>query len=169
MSKYLYIRIFDDTNTDDYGVGVWFSGCTHHCKNCQNPMSWNENNGEEFSQKTIYDIINHFKENEKFYGNLFLTGGDPLCEYNIDCCTKFVKQFKETFSDKFPIWIWTGYNFEEVKDFEILKYIDVLIDGRFIDELKDYNLEYRGSSNQRVIDVKETLKHGEIIYYKNIK
>lgn len=150
MSNYLDIRKFDDSNTDDWAVGIWFSSCPHKCKGCQNPSSWNKNNGNPFTQKEIDYIINHFRENEKFYGNLFLSGGDPLCKDNIESSTELCKQFKNEFKDKFKIWCWTGYKFNDVNDLKIIEYIDVLIDGKFEINKRDITLKYRGSSNQNI-------------------
>ena len=150
MSNYLEIREFDDSNTDNWAMGIWYSSCPHKCFGCQNPSSWNKNNGKPFTQNEIDYIINHFKENEKFYGNLFLSGGDPLCNDNIESSTELCEQFKNEFGNKFNIWCWTGYTFDEIKDYSILKYIDVIIDGKFDITKRDITLPYRGSTHQNI-------------------
>lgn len=149
MAKCVAIKYFDDANTDAYGVGLWFSKCRHHCKGCQNKDLW-EDVGEEFTEEMLNNILKHFEDYAQFYGNLFFSGGDPLHEDNIETVTYIAKRFKEKFKDRFNVWLWTGYTYNEIKDKEILNYIDVLIDGKYVEKLRDLNLEFRGSSNQCV-------------------
>lgn len=168
MAKYLDIKFFDDANTDDYAVGIWFSKCSHHCVGCQNKESWKDI-GEEFTEDTLEMILTHFEENQSFYGNLFLTGGDPLHKDNIETSIYIAKRFKEKFGNKFPIWVWTGYTFSEIKDIEILNYIDVLIDGKYIEELRDVQLLYRGSKNQMVYRKKNNVwQEGKVSYNQQV-
>ena len=148
--RYNKIRKMDISNGEGVRVSVFFQGCSFHCKNCFNPETWDFESGKEFND----DVINHILDlcdNEYIVG-LSILGGEPLHPFNIKGSTKLAKEFKKKYSDK-NIWLWSGFLFENLKDKEIMKYIDVLVDGQYVDELNDPTLDYRGSSNQRVIDV----------------
>ena len=145
-------------------IALWVSGCEHHCKNCQNPESWNCNAGKPFNDEDLHKLLNELSL--PYYDGLTLTGGDPLHPSNIDSVEYVVKEVKKALPDK-TIWCYTGYMFEEIKDLNIINYIDILIDGEYVDELRDITLAFKGSPNQRIIDVKETLKQGEIITIQN--
>ena len=107
------------------------------------------------------------KSQKEYIEGLSILGGEPLHPKNIDASTKLAKKFKETYPEK-TIWVWTGFNYENnLKDKEILKYIDYLVDGQFIEEQKNPKLKYAGSSNQRVIDIKKTLKKGQVVEISN--
>ena len=152
--RYNKIRKMDISNGEGVRVSVFFQGCSFHCKNCFNPETWDFESGKEFND----DVINHILDlcdNEYIVG-LSILGGEPLHPFNIKGSTKLAKEFKKKYSDK-NIWLWSGFLFENLKDKEIMKYIDVLVDGQYVDELNDPTLDYRGSSNQRVIDVKKSL------------
>lgn len=130
-------------------VVLFISGCIHHCKGCQNPHTWDFNGGKLFddvAKKFLFDSLS-----KDYIKGLTLSGGDPLCSYNdvLELC----KEVKKLFPNK-DICIYTGYTLEQLIKLdmsEILDYIDVLIDGRFIEELKDLSLSFRGSSNQRIL------------------
>ena len=161
--RYNKIRKMDISNGEGVRVSVFFQGCSFHCKNCFNPETWDFESGKEFND----DVINHILDlcdNEYIVG-LSILGGEPLHPFNIKGSTKLAKEFKKKYSDK-NIWLWSGFLFENLKDKEIMKYIDVLVDGQYVDELNDPTLDYRGSSNQRVIDVKKSLKNNKIEIYK---
>lgn len=143
---------------------LFVSGCPHHCKGCHNSITWDFNYGEDFNQE---EIINKIVNNSILKG-VTISGGEPLCKENIKAVLEFIKKIKEL-KPNFNIWCYSGYTFEELKarndkiTNEILNTIDVLVDGKFILAKKDPKIKFRGSSNQRVIDVKETLKQGRII------
>lgn len=140
-------------------TSIYISGCKHNCKGCHNPQSHDFNAGTEI---TIQDLINKILSLNCNY--ITLSGGDPLYSA-IECC-ELCKKLKEL-NPNFNIWVYTGFEFEYVKHFEIMKYIDVLCDGPFMERLKDTSLPFRGSSNQRLIDVPASLKSGKIILFNN--
>ena len=146
--NYLNISKDDLLNGDGIRVVLWVAGCNHQCKGCQNPETWNERNGILFTEETANIIL---KELSKPYiTGLTLSGGDPLFPNNRETLTNLCKEVKEKFPSK-DIWCWTGYLYQEVKSLPIMRYIDVLIDGPYIEELRDITLEWRGSSNQKII------------------
>ena len=162
--RYNKIRKMDISNGEGVRVSVFFQGCSFHCKNCFNPETWDFESGKEFND----DVINHILDlcdNEYIVG-LSILGGEPLHPFNIKGSTKLAKEFKKKYSDK-NIWLWSGFLFENLKDKEIMKYIDVLVDGQYVDELNDPTLKWCGSSNQRVIDVKKSFKNNKIEIYKS--
>lgn len=160
--KYHNITKDDMNNGDGLRVVLWVSGCNHACPECHNKITWDANCGLEFDEQAKQEIFAELKKD--YISGLTLSGGDPLFPANVDCVTQFAKQVKELFSNK-TIWLYTGYLFEEIKDLEILKYIDVLVDGPFVIKLKDNNAHWKGSTNQRVIDVKQTLKENKVILF----
>ena len=163
--RYAKIRKMDISNGPGVRVSLFVQGCTFNCKNCFNPETHDFNGGKEFTEETLAEIL---KLCEKDYiVGLSLLGGEPLHPKNIETTTMIAKKFKEKFPDK-NLWAWTGFLFDrDLKDKEILKYLDVLVDGQYVDELHDFTLKWRGSSNQRVIDVPKSLKENKIILYEN--
>lgn len=160
--RYHNITHDDMLNGEGLRVVLWLSGCEHRCKNCHNPITWNENDGLIFdnnSKSEIYEALN-----KKYIKGITFSGGDPLFKSNLDTVTKLAQEIKILFKNK-DIWLYTGYVWEDICDLEIMNYIDVLIDGRFEQTLKNDNLLWRGSSNQRVIDVKKTIKNNKVILY----
>lgn len=159
--RYNLIRKMDISNGPGVRVSIFMQGCNFHCKNCFNPETWDFKGGKEFTDDTINKVL---KLSEKDYiKGLSILGGEPMNPINIDGTTKLAKEFKEKYPDK-NIWIWSGYNFEnDLKDKEVLNYIDVLVDGRYEDELHSPILKWRGSSNQRVIDIKKSLKEHKTV------
>ena len=159
--KYNLIRKMDISNGPGVRVSVFMQGCAFHCKNCFNKETWDFEAGKEFNQNTIDEVLNLCKED--YIKGLSILGGEPMHPKNIEGTTKLAKAFKEKYPDK-NVWVWSGFKFEEdLKDKEVLNYIDVLVDGKYEDELHDFTLKWRGSSNQRVIDVKESLKEHKVI------
>lgn len=159
----------DMKNGDGLRVVLWVAGCEHHCKDCQNPITWNPNDGLFFDTNAIIEI---YHELEKPYiSGLTFSGGDPLFPGNrVETC-HLCEYFKSMFPSK-TIWIYTGYEWEEVSDkkflpYPLLRYVDVLVDGKFIPELKDATYPWAGSTNQRVIDVQKSLKEGSVILHEN--
>ena len=159
--RYNKIRKMDIANGPGVRVSIFMQGCMFNCKNCFNPETHDFNGGKEFTDETIEKVLN-LCENENVEG-LSILGGEPMHPNNIDGTTKLAQRFKERFPNK-NLWAWTGYNFENyIKNKEIAKYLDVLVDGLYVDELHNPILHWRGSSNQRVIDVQKSLKDGKTI------
>ena len=159
--KYNLIRKMDISNGPGVRVSVFMQGCAFHCKNCFNKETWDFEAGKEFNQNTIDEVLNLCKED--YIKGLSILGGEPMHPKNIEGTTKLAKAFKEKYPNK-NLWVWSGFKFDEdLKDKEVLNYVDVLVDGRYEDDLHDFTLKWRGSSNQRVIDVKESLKENKII------
>ena len=161
--RYNKIRKMDISNGPGIRVSIFMQGCTFHCKNCFNSETWDFNKGIEFTDETINTVL-ELCSNSHVTG-LSILGGEPLHEKNILGTTKLSRLFKENYPDK-SLWIWTGNLFEDIKEKEVLNYIDVLVDGRYEDELHDFRLKWCGSSNQRVIDVKKSLKRNKVVLYK---
>lgn len=162
--RYNKIRKMDISNGEGVRVSIFMQGCTFNCKNCFNPETHSFDGGKEFTEDTINRVL-ELSGNENVEG-LSILGGEPLHPKNIDGTTLLSKRFKEKYPNK-NIWVWTGFLFENLKDSEVMKYIDVLIDGQYVDELHSPLLKWKGSSNQRVIDVQKTLKENKIILYEN--
>lgn len=148
--KYLDIKTSDINNGEGLRVSLWVSGCEHHCKGCHNPQSWNRNNGELFTNETYEYLVAALTTGVK--RGLTIIGGEPLTDYNYEEVLQLCKCLKEEIPE-LNIWLYTGYYYDELVDqgkIDIVDYIDVLVDGRFEEELKDSSLEWRGSSNQRI-------------------
>jgi anaerobic ribonucleoside-triphosphate reductase activating protein len=160
---YNKIRKMDISNGPGVRVSIFMQGCVFNCKNCFNPETHDFNGGKEFTSETI-DRILELCDKEYIEG-LSILGGEAMHPKNIEGTLKLAQAFKEKYPNK-TIWAWTGYLFDDLKDKEILKYIDVLVDGRFIDEEKNPLLHFRGSKNQRIIDVKKSLKNNKIVEIK---
>ena len=142
-------------------VSIFMQGCAFNCKNCFNPETHDFNAGKEFTDDTINRVL-ELCDNDTIRG-LSILGGEPMHPKNIEGTTKLAKKFKEIFPDK-DIWVWSGFLFDKnLKDKEVLKYIDVLVDGQYIDELHNPTLKWKGSSNQRVIDVQKSLQSNTIV------
>lgn len=152
----------DMLNGDGIRVVLWVSGCEHHCKNCHNPITWEKDSGLPFDDKAEDELFEAL--DKPFISGITFSGGDPLMPYNRDETMRLVKKCRKLYPDK-TIWIYTGYHFEEVKDIEGLDMIDILAEGPFIEDLKDNNIPWVGSKNQRVINIKETFKTGQIVLH----
>lgn len=179
--NYIKIDREDVCNGDGLRVVLWLSGCSHHCYNCQNPQTWNPNNGIPFDEDAKQEI---FEELSKDYiSGITLSGGDPLYQENVSQVLSLIKEIKEKFPDK-TIWLYTGYTYEQIMcpvitdDFnperdklisgkrKILQLCDVLVDGEYIDEQRDITLKWKGSANQRVIDVQKSIKDKKVQLYE---
>ena len=160
------IKDNDIANGNGITMSLWTQFCPHRCKGCHNPQTWGLEGGKEFTDKDLEYMLENINKNG-IERNLSILGGEPLCPLNVDGVIEVCKKFKEVYPNKI-IYLWTGYTLEEFDDkqMEILKYIDILIEGRFILEQRDLTLKFRGSSNQRVIDVKESLKQEKWVEYK---
>ncbi|MDE6613968.1 MAG: anaerobic ribonucleoside-triphosphate reductase activating protein [Clostridia bacterium] len=160
--RYHNITKDDMLNGDGLRVVLWVAGCTHHCKECQNPITWDINGGLEFDEEAKKEI---FDELDKSYvSGITFSGGDPLHPDNRQPVFELAKQIKEKYPKK-TIWLYSGFEWEEIKDLPIIPYLDVVVDGRFKIELLDPQLYWKGSSNQRVIDVQATLKSGKVVLH----
>lgn len=161
--RYSKIKDNDIANGKGIMMSLWTQGCPHRCKGCFNPETWDYNGGMEFTEKEeqyILENINAFNISR----NLSILGGEPLCPQNVDGVLALCKKFKQIYPEKM-IYIWTGYVLEDFNDTqkEVLNYIDILVDGQFMADLKNLSLKLRGSSNQRIIDVKKTIIENQII------
>ena len=160
--RYNKIRKMDISNGPGVRVSIFLQGCAFKCKNCFNPETHDFNGGLEFNQ----DVVNKVLElaNKDHIAGLSILGGEPMHPKNIEATKMLAKAFKEKYPDK-TVWVWSGFLFDNLKDKDVLNYIDVLVDGQFVDELRDPMLHWKGSSNQRVIDVQESLKNNKIILF----
>ena len=159
--RYNAIRKMDIADGPGVRVSIFMQGCAFHCKNCFNPETWDFDGGNEFSEDTIELVLDLCKED--YISGLSILGGEPMHPKNIDATTMMAKAFKERYPNK-NLWVWSGFLFDkDLKDKEVLKYIDVLVDGQYVDELHDFRLEWRGSSNQRVIDVQKSLNNKKMV------
>ncbi|MBR7186777.1 MAG: anaerobic ribonucleoside-triphosphate reductase activating protein [Clostridia bacterium] len=166
------IKKTDIANGEGVRVSLFVSGCTRHCKNCFNSVAWDFNYGRPFTEEVEREVLEALAP--EFIAGLTLLGGDPFEPSNQRGLLPFVKKVKERFPQK-NIWCYTGYTYQdgEIREpharcevtRELISMLDVLVDGMFIEELKDIRLKFRGSSNQRVIDVQKTLKEGTIQLY----
>ncbi len=175
--NYAKIRKCDVANGPGVRVSLFVSGCNHHCKNCFNPEAWNFNYGEEFTKKEEEQIIEDLKPD--YITGLSLLGGEPFEQKNQEGLAPLVSKVKKEYPDK-KIWCYTGFTFDEqilgkmVKEEhrettkQMLENIDYIVDGKFVNELKDPKLQFRGSSNQRIIDVKKSLLENEIVLWDGL-
>ena len=154
--RYHNITKDDMLNGDGLRVVLWVAGCSHCCKECQNPITWDPDGGLPFddaAKQEIFDQLDH-----DYIEGITFSGGDPLHSANRLDVRNLMAEIKEKYPNK-TIWLYTGYRWEEIWHYPMMKYIDVVVDGEFVIELKDTKLLWKGSSNQRVIDVKQTLKN----------
>ena len=165
--NYHNIKTDDMLNGDGLRVTCWVSGCSIGCFNCYNPQTWDFYSGIPFTEDTMREIL--YNLSKPYIKGLTLSGGHPLDPQNAPKVLEIVKRVKMVFPNK-DIWIYSGYVWEDIiKDNtlkEILKCTDVLVDGAYVDELRDISLAFRGSSNQRIIDVKKTLNSNEVILWQ---
>lgn len=162
---YSKVKFNDVANGPGLRLSLFTSGCAHHCKGCFQPETWDFKNGEPFTLETQKYIIE--KSKNKYIAGLSLLGGDPLD--NINGILPLLQEYRDVFGETKSIWLWTGYIFEEILQdnlkSKILPFIDVIIDGEFEENLKDITLKYKGSTNQRVIDVKKSINTNTIVLY----
>lgn len=170
--NYAKIKNNDVANGEGVRVSLFVSGCTHHCKGCFNAEAWDFNYGKPFDDSTAEFILQAL--NPTYIRGLSLLGGEPFDPKNQPTLLALLRKVKAQYPQK-NVWCYTGYDFE--KDIaalklgepeitsEMLSYIDILVDGRFVEELKNINLRFKGSSNQRIIDVKKSVKKGEVVLW----
>ena len=172
--NYATIKWTDIANGEGVRISLFVSGCTHRCKNCFNEVAWDFSYGESFDKKVQDKIIEELSSG--YIAGLSLLGGEPLEPQNQEALYPFVKRVKERYPDK-TVWCYTGFTFDErtgkLKEEKkntrftqkLFSLCDVLVDGAYIEELKDVRLKFRGSSNQRVINLKKSLEKGECVLY----
>lgn len=156
--NYSAIKIFDIADGPGVRVSLFVSGCRNHCKGCFQPETWDFNYGKPYTAETEREIMSLLRP--YYIDGLTVLGGDPMEPENIETVTALCRKVKETYPDK-TIWVYTGYRWEDVSSREIMRYIDYLVDGPFVEDLKDISLRFRGSSNQRIIDVRDALARTE--------
>ena len=162
--RYNKVRKMDISNGPGVRVSIFMQGCAFNCKNCFNPETHDFKCGKEFSDETITRVL-ELCNNDNVEG-LSILGGEPMHPINIDGTTRLAKAFKDKFPNK-TIWAWSGFKFDtDLKGKEVLNYLDVLVDGQYVDELRNPKLKWRGSENQRVIDVKKSLSNNSIVTFE---
>jgi len=171
--NYADIKNYDVANGPGVRVSLFVSGCNHHCKGCFNAEAQDFNYGKTFTDETIDTIIEYMSK--PYIKGLTLLGGEPMDPKNQPALLPLVKKVKETYPDK-TIWCFTGYLFDKniIDDMcknlphtrELLSYIDMIVDGPFVLELKNLNLVFKGSSNQRTIKVQESLESGTVVLWE---
>lgn len=171
--NYASIRKMDISNGRGVGVSLFVQGCHFHCRNCFNQETWDFNGGKKWTKQVKEKFLNLV--DNPHIERVSILGGEPLCDENIVKVFELVKEIKLNYPDK-KMWCYTGYTWEEVYQKEenlydifrndTLKMIDVLIDGRYRDDLRDLNLSFRGSSNQRIIDVQNSIVEGKLITHE---
>lgn len=172
MAKINTINAYDVANGPGVRMSVWFQGCPHKCTGCFNEETWDKDGkGDVYNETHLQKIIS-ILDSSPVHKDLSILGGEPLVNYNIDAVIDICKHIKKIFPNV-QIWIWSGFLFETLikleKFQELVNYFDVLVDGKFEIDKKDLTLMYRGSSNQRVINIKETLQNNNQVTLLDIK
>lgn len=160
--RYAQIRDMDISNGEGVGIALFTNGCRFHCPNCFNSELWDVSGGKEWTKEVEDYFIS--LASPSYIKRISILGGEPFIDENLDYLPVLVKRIKETYSDK-KIWIYSGYVYEELlkRAKSTLENVDVLVDGLYVDKLRDYRLKFRGSSNQRVIDVQASLENNKVI------
>ena len=166
--NYSGIKYTDMINGEGIRVSLFVSGCSHFCKECFNSDTWDKNYGDPFTLEVENKILDYFRKYNRNIRGLSLLGGDPTFKENIPVLVNFVKRFKNEFPDK-DIWIWSGYTWEEITAsqelFSLVSLCHVLIDGKFKIEQKNLTLKWRGSENQRVINIQKSINSNSTVKY----
>lgn len=150
------------------GVGfrtvLWVSGCSHHCDGCHNPETWDSESGKPFDDNAKQELFNNLEHS--YISGVTFSGGDPLYWSNRTPIELLAKEIKSKYPNK-TIWLYTGYDWYDIKDIPLLRFVDVIVDGIYLKNHKDTSLPFRGSSNQRLIDVQKSLRQNEVVLYVN--
>lgn len=162
--NYGVIKKLDIANGPGCRVSLFVSGCRHRCTGCFQPETWDFTYGQEFTDETLLEIL--WSLGDPHVQGLSILGGDPFEPENRSQVLDICKAVRTAFGYTKTIWVWTGYLWEDLRDEPMLNYIDVLVDGPFIKSERDLSLFYRGSRNQRVIDIPKTLERGCAIRYE---
>ncbi|MBR5269964.1 MAG: anaerobic ribonucleoside-triphosphate reductase activating protein [Anaerotignum sp.] len=160
--RYHNITKDDMLNGEGLRVVLWVSGCPHKCKGCHNPQTWDPESGipfDEDAEKELFEILSR-----DYISGITFSGGDPLFEGNRAEIERLAKKVKHEYPDK-NVWLYTGYRWEEISALPLMQYIDVLVDGKFMEDLKDTKLHWKGSFNQRIIDVQKSLQNSSLYLY----
>ena len=158
--NYHNITTDDMLNGDGLRTVLWVAGCDHHCKNCQNPITWDARGGIPFDFEAELELFN--KLQKTYISGITFSGGDPLYPENRETIFHLAKYIKKYIPNK-TVWLYTGYLWEEIRDLPGMKWIDILVDGEFVDELSDVAYHWAGSTNQRVINVQKSLEIGQVV------
>lgn len=156
--RYHNITKDDMLNGDGLRVVLWVAGCSHCCKECQNPVTWDPNGGLPFDAAAKQEIFDQL--DKPYISGITFTGGDPLHSANRPEVRNLMAEIRQKYPDK-TIWLYTGDSWENIQHYALMQYVDVLVDGEFEADKKDVKLLWKGSSNQRVIDVQKTLKQAD--------
>lgn len=172
--NYAEIKQYDVANGTGVRVSIFVSGCTHHCKHCFNEETWDFNYGRPFSETEVHQIVEYLKPD--YVAGLSVLGGEPFEPSNQEGLLPLLQAVKKEYPEK-DIWCYTGYLFDKqiLEDMcgksevtrQMLSCIDILVDGRFVEEKKNLKLRFRGSENQRIIDVKKSLEQGQVIHWEH--
>lgn len=162
--RYHNITKDDMLNGDGLRVVLWVSGCTHGCKDCQNPITWDIDGGIPFDEDAKNELFSELSK--PYISGITLSGGDPLHPMNVKPIGELVKEIKKSFPGK-TIWLYTGSVWEDISSLDFISLIDVVVDGEFVINLKDTLLHWKGSSNQRVIDVKASIANNRVILHES--
>lgn len=158
----------DMNNGDGLRVVLWVAGCSHHCKGCQNPCTWDPTGGLPFGDKEMRELRNALEKD--YISGITLSGGDPLFSLNRSVIRTIVEMVRKNYPGK-TIWLYTGYTWESIQKskemFDIVSHCDVIVDGKYEEENRDVSLPWRGSSNQRVIDSEKSLQCKNIQLHTN--
>lgn len=160
--RYHNITTDDMLNGEGLRTVLWTAGCGHHCKGCQNPVTWDPEGGLPFDGAVEEELF--AKLGKDYISGLTFSGGDPLYPANRAEVGRLAEKAKRLFPEK-NIWLYTGYRWEEISALPLMEYIDVLVDGKFVEDLKDNKLHWKGSFNQRIIDVQRSLESGSPYLY----
>ena len=161
--NYHKITKFDTANGPGIRSVLWVAGCNHRCKGCHNPQTWDETSGTPFTTESLEELLDSVQSS--YIAGITLSGGDPLYPNNREAVHNILADFKERYPDK-SVWMYTGYLYDDISTLPLLQYVDVLVDGRFVLENRDLTLLYRGSPNQRIIDVTKSRQLGEVILWQ---
>ena len=164
--RYHNITKDDMLNGEGLRVVLWVSGCAHHCEGCHNAVTWDPEGGLAFDAAAEEELFSLLSRD--YISGITFSGGDPLYTGNREEIEGLARKVKLEYPGK-TIWLYTGYRWEEISALPLMQYIDVLVDGRFVKELKDISLQFRGSRNQRVIDMDRTREAGEITIWEKLR
>ena len=158
--RYHNITKDDMLNGDGLRVVLWVAGCSHCCKECQNPLTWDPDGGLPFDEAAKQEIFNQL--DKPYINGITFSGGDPLHSANRLDVRSLMEEIKQKYPNK-TIWLYTGDRWEDILHYPAMKFVDVLVDGEFMEEKKDISLRFRGSKNQRIIHVGKSLESGQVI------
>lgn len=161
--NYHNITHADMLNGDGLRVVLWVAGCEHHCQACQNPETWDQEDGLPYNREAWMEIEEELRK--AYISGITFSGGDPLHPANRGQVITIAAHVKKNFPGK-TVWVYTGYRYEDVKDIPGIEYVDVLVDGRFIQSMADVSYPWAGSTNQRVIDIPDSLATGSVVLHK---